>query len=78
MIIPAVPRRQFLITAMAASAGSIIPAALFAQHEGDQLVQQIRAAAAEAKISVQSLRSGINVLIGSAEISLSCPDGTAN
>jgi glyoxylase-like metal-dependent hydrolase (beta-lactamase superfamily II) len=65
MNIPAVPRRQFLITAMAAGAGSIIQTRLFAQHEGDQLVQQIRAAAAEATISAQSLRSGISVLIGS-------------
>ena len=77
MIIPTVPRRQFLITALAAGAGSLIKAPLFAQHEGDQLVQQIRAAAAEATISVQSLRSGISVLIGSGGniAVLSGPDG---
>jgi len=72
-----VPRRQFLITAMAAGAGSIVQMPLFAQHEGDQLVQQIRAAAADATISVQSLRSGISVLIGSGGniAVLSGPDG---
>jgi glyoxylase-like metal-dependent hydrolase (beta-lactamase superfamily II) len=77
MIIPTVPRRQFLITAIAAGAGSLIKVPLFAQHEGDQLVQQIRAAAAEATVSVQSLRSGISVLIGSGGniAVLSGPDG---
>jgi glyoxylase-like metal-dependent hydrolase (beta-lactamase superfamily II) len=65
MMSPAVSRRRFLTTAMAAGAGSLIQPQLCAQHEGDQPVQQIRGAAAEAKISLQSLRGGINVLIGS-------------
>jgi glyoxylase-like metal-dependent hydrolase (beta-lactamase superfamily II) len=77
MDISPVSRRQFLITAMAAGAGSMIQAPLFAQHEGDQLVQQIRAAAAEATVSVQPLRGGISVLIGSGGniAVLSGPDG---
>lgn len=77
MTIPTVPRRQFLITAIAAGAGSMIRASLFAQHEGDQLVQRIRAAAADAEISVQSLRNGVSVLMGSGgNIGvLSGPDG---
>ena len=65
MTISTVPRRQFLITALAAGAGSMIRVPLLAQHEGDQLVPQIRAAAADAQISVQPLRSGISVLLGS-------------
>jgi glyoxylase-like metal-dependent hydrolase (beta-lactamase superfamily II) len=53
------------MTAMAAGAGSIVQARLSAQHEGDQLVQQIRAAAADATLSVEPLRGGIHMVSGS-------------
>jgi glyoxylase-like metal-dependent hydrolase (beta-lactamase superfamily II) len=51
---------------------------LFAQHEGDHLVQQIRDAAADGPVSVQPVRRGISVLMGSGEniAVLSGPDGT--
>lgn len=77
MVTRAIPRRQFLITAIAAGAGSMVQTRLFAQHEGDQLVQQIRDAAATAELSVQSIRRGISVLTGSGGniAVLSGPDG---
>jgi glyoxylase-like metal-dependent hydrolase (beta-lactamase superfamily II) len=77
MTLPRVPRRQFLVTALAAGAGSFIQAPLFAQHEGDRLVTQIRTGAATATLSVQSLRSGISVVMGSGGniAVLSGPDG---
>jgi len=59
-------RREFLKSAgFAAGMAWVRPQLLFGQNPGAGLVQEIRAAAATAKITVQPLRGNISVLIGS-------------
>jgi len=59
-------RREFLKSAGFASGMAWVrPQLLFGQNPGAGLVQEIRAAAATAKITVQPLRGNISVLIGS-------------
>jgi glyoxylase-like metal-dependent hydrolase (beta-lactamase superfamily II) len=59
-------RREFLKSAgFVAGMAWVRPRLLFGQNPGAGLVQEIRAAAATAKITVQPLRGNISVLIGS-------------
>jgi glyoxylase-like metal-dependent hydrolase (beta-lactamase superfamily II) len=61
-----VSRRYFLTsTGLATLSLAVRPLLADAQHEGDQLVKQIRDAAATAKIDVQTVRRNISALIGS-------------
>jgi glyoxylase-like metal-dependent hydrolase (beta-lactamase superfamily II) len=73
-----VSRRHFLATAGVVAVGVwVAPQRIIAQHEGDKLVQQIRAAAATADIIVQPLRGNISALLGSGGniAVLAGPDG---
>jgi glyoxylase-like metal-dependent hydrolase (beta-lactamase superfamily II) len=59
-------RRDFLKSAGVATLSlAFNPLRAYAQHEGDQLVSQIRGAAASAKIEVRTLRRNVSVLMGS-------------
>src|SRR5262250_2096951 len=59
-------RREFLKSAgFVAGMAWVRPQLLFGQNPGAGLVQEIRAAAATAKIDVQPLRGNVSVLIGS-------------
>jgi glyoxylase-like metal-dependent hydrolase (beta-lactamase superfamily II) len=61
-----ISRRRFLAaTGVCAFGAWIVPKRILAQHEGDNLVQQIRAAAATADITVQPLRGNISAMLGS-------------
>lgn len=63
---PTISRRHFLTSAGVAAASAWLGRhRLLAQHEGDQLVNQIRGAAATANIEVQPLRGNVSVLMGS-------------
>jgi glyoxylase-like metal-dependent hydrolase (beta-lactamase superfamily II) len=60
-------RRHFLrySAGVAAAAAWLGPHRLLAQHEGDEIVNLMRAAAATAAIDVQKLRGNVSVLMGS-------------
>ena len=61
-----ISRRRFLQSVGFAAAGAWLGAQrLLAQHEGDEIVNLMRAAAATADIEVQRLRGNVSVLIGS-------------
>jgi glyoxylase-like metal-dependent hydrolase (beta-lactamase superfamily II) len=62
-----ISRRQFVQNSagLAAAAAWLGPHRLLAQHEGDEIVNLMRAAAATAAIDVKTLRGNVSVLIGS-------------
>jgi glyoxylase-like metal-dependent hydrolase (beta-lactamase superfamily II) len=65
---PASPsRRRFLYSAGVTTAAAVWlgPQRLFAQHEGAEIVNLMRAGAATANIEVQALRGNVSVLMGS-------------
>jgi glyoxylase-like metal-dependent hydrolase (beta-lactamase superfamily II) len=61
-----ISRRDFLSIAGLATAGVwLCPRRLLAQHEGDEIVNLMRAGAATAAIDVETLRGNVSVLTGS-------------
>lgn len=62
----AIGRRLFLqSTGLLAAASWLAPHRLLAQHEGDEIVNLMRIAAATAEIEVQKARGNVSVLMGS-------------
>ena len=73
-----ISRRQFLAAGgLAVAAAWLAPTALFAQSD-DVLVPGAFKEAATAKITVQTLRRNISVLLGRAETSLFLPAPTGS